>query len=46
MKALNAIEESAAETGLENVGVMFQTSMALVMGLLTANLLIRPYKAL
>jgi len=46
VKALNALAHGDAQTGLGNIGTMFTTAMSLTMGLLTANLLVRPYKAL
>lgn len=46
VKAVAAIGSSDMETGLLNLAHMFQTAMSLTMGLLTANLLVRPYKAL
>jgi len=46
VKAITAFGNDDVQTGLGNLGTMFLTAMSLAMGLLTANLLVRPYKAL
>eukprot|EP00026_Physarum_polycephalum_P010021 Phypoly_transcript_10165.p1 GENE.Phypoly_transcript_10165~~Phypoly_transcript_10165.p1 ORF type:complete len:380 (+),score=30.59 Phypoly_transcript_10165:139-1278(+) len=46
INAFNDLVGSDVNQGLGNLGVVFQTCIALTMGLLTGNLLVRPFKAL